>query len=54
MVNVARGLINFVKRVDNLDVDKLKTVSVDLKKSDVMNKEVVKDTKLKKTKYKSE
>ena len=48
MVNVARGLINFVKRVDNLDVDKLKTVSVDLKKSDVMNKEVVKDTKLKK------
>lgn len=48
MVNVARGLINFIKRVDNLDVDKLKTVSADLKKSDVMSKEVVKDTKLKK------
>lgn len=44
MVNVARGLINFVKRVHNLDADKLKTVSGDLKKSDVMNKEVVKDT----------
>ena len=36
---------NFKTKVDNLDVDKLKTVPIDLKKiTDVMSKEVVKKT----------
>ena len=40
--------INFLK-VDDLDVDKLKTVPIDFKKlSDVMDKKVVKNTKFNK------
>ena len=42
MVNVPTGLNN-LKQVDDLDVGKLKTVPVDLKKlSDVVDNEVVK------------
>ena len=45
MVNVLTALSNFKTKVDNLDVDKLKTVPIDLKKlTDVMSKEVVKKT----------
>ena len=45
MVNVLTALSNFKTKVDNLDVDKLKTVPRDLKKlTDVMSKEVVKKT----------
>ena len=40
---------NLKTEVDNLDVDKLKTAPIDLKKlSDVMSKEVVKNTKFNK------
>ena len=45
MVNVLTALSNFKTKVDNLDVNKLKTVPIDLKKlTDVMSKEVVKKT----------
>ena len=47
--------MNSLKRkVDNLDVGKLRTIPVDLKKlSDVVNNEVVKNTKFKRLKDKS-
>ena len=46
MVNVPTGLNNLKTKVDDLDVGKLKTVPVDLKKiSDVVDNEVVKNTK---------
>ena len=49
MVNVPTGMNNLKTKVDNLDVDKLKTAPIDLKKlSDVMSKEVVKNTKFNK------
>ena len=45
MVKVPTGLNNFFKKVNDLDVGKLKTVPKDLKKlSDVVDKEVVKKT----------
>ena len=45
-VNVTTSLNNLKTKVDNLDVSKLKTVPVDLKKlSDVVGNEVVKNTK---------
>ena len=45
MVNVLTALSNFKTKVNNLDVDKLKTAPIDLKKlTDVMSKEVVKKT----------
>ena len=44
LVKVPVRLNNLFEKVDNLDIDKLKTVSLDLKKlSDVVNNEVVKD-----------
>ena len=49
LVNVPTGRNNLQTKVDNLDVDKLKTASIDLKKlSDVVSKEVVKNTKFNK------
>ena len=46
MVNVPTGLSKLKTKVDNLDVQKLKSVHVDIKKlSDVVSKEVVKETK---------
>ena len=43
------SLNNLEKRVDDLDVDKLKTVYIDLRKlSDAMSKEVVENTKFNK------
>ena len=46
LINVPIGLNN-LKTIEDLDVDKLKTVPVDLKKiSDVVSKEVVKKTKI--------
>ena len=46
MVNVPTSLNNLKTKVDDLDVGKLKTVPVDLKKlSDVAANEVVKNTK---------
>ena len=46
LVNVRTILNNLERKVDDLDVGKLKTVPVDLKKlSDVVNNEVVKYTK---------
>ena len=46
MVNVPTSLNNLGTKVDDLDIGKLKTVSVDLKKlGDVVDKEVVKNTK---------
>ena len=45
-VNVTTSLNNLKTKVDNLDVSKLKTVPVDLKKlSDAVGNEVVKNTK---------
>ena len=45
-VNVPSGLNNLKTKVDGLDVGKLKTVPIDVKKiSDVVSKEVVKNTK---------
>ena len=45
-VNVATKLSNFKTNVDNVDVGKLKTVFVDLKKlSYVLDNEVVENTK---------
>ena len=47
MVNVQTILNNLKTKVDDLDVGKLRTVSVDLKKlSDVVDNELVKNTKL--------
>ena len=46
MVNVSSSLNNLVTKVDDLDVGKLKTVPVDLKKSsNLVGNEVVKNTK---------
>ena len=46
MVNVPTSLDNLKTKIDELDVGKLKTVPVDLKKlSDVVDKQVVKNTK---------
>ena len=46
LVNVPSSLINLKTKVDNLDVGKLKTVSLDLKKlCDIVNNEVAKSTK---------
>ena len=45
LVNVPSGVNNSKIKLDDLDVGKLKAVSVDLKKiSDVMSKEIVKRT----------
>ena len=47
MVNVPTSLNNLKTKVDDLDVGKLKTFPEDLKKlSDVVDNEVVKNTKL--------
>ena len=47
MVNVPSGLNDLKTKVDDLHVDKLKTVPVDLKKlNDVVSKEVVHNTKV--------
>ena len=46
MVNVRASLNKLKKKVDDLDIDKLKTVPIDLKKlSDVVDNEVVKNKK---------
>ena len=46
LVNVPTSLNDWKTKVDDLDVGKLKNVPVDLKKvSDVVDKEVVKNTK---------
>ena len=48
-VNVSAGLKNLKTKVDYLDVGKLKTAPKDLKKlSDVVNREVNKDTEFNK------
>ena len=48
-VNVSAGLKNLKTEVDDLDIGKLKTVPKDLKKlSDVVNREVIKDTEFNK------
>ena len=45
LVNVTTSLNNLKTKLDNLDVDKLKSVPIDLKKiSDVVKNEVVKNT----------
>ena len=46
-MNVSTSLNNLKTKVDELDVAKLKTVPIDLKKlSDVVDNDVVKNTKL--------
>ena len=46
MVNVRASLNKLKKKVDDLDIDKLKTVPIDLKKlNDVVDNEVVKNKK---------
>ena len=46
LVNVPNSLNNFKIKVDDLDVDKLKTIPIDTKKSsNVVDNEVVKNTK---------
>ena len=46
LINVSTNLNNVKTKVDNLDVSKLKTVPVDLKKfSDAVDNEVVKNTR---------
>ena len=46
LVNVPTSLNNLKIKIDDLDVGKLKTVPIDLKKlSDVVDNEVVKNTK---------
>ena len=46
MANVRASLNKLKKKVDDLDIDKLKTVPIDLKKlSDVVDNEVVKNKK---------
>ena len=53
LINVPTSLNNLKIKVRHLDVGKLKTVPVDLKKlSDVVDNEVVKDTKFKTLKTK--
>ena len=48
-VNVSAGLKNLKTKADDLDVSKLKTAPIDLKKlSDVVNREVIKDTEFNK------
>ena len=45
LINISTSLNNLKRKVDGLDVAKLKTVPVDLKKlSDVVDNEVVKNT----------
>ena len=47
LINFSTSLNNFKTKVDDLHVGKLKTTSVDLKKlSDVVDNEVIKNTKL--------
>ena len=49
LVNATSGLNNLKTRVDDLDVNMLKTVPLDLKKiGNVVNKKVVKNTKFNK------
>ena len=49
MFNVPTSLNNLKTKVDDLDVDKLKTVPVDLKKlSDIVSKEVVRNPRFNK------
>ena len=51
IVNVPTGLNDLKKKANDLDVGKLKTVSVDLKKlSDVVDNKVAKNKKLNTTK----
>ena len=46
MVNVRASLNELKKKVDDLDIDKLKTVPIDLKKlSDVVDNKVVRNKK---------
>ena len=46
MINFPNSLNNLKTKVDDLDVGKLKTVPIDLKKlSDVVDNEIIKDTK---------
>ena len=53
MINVPNHLNNLITKVDNVDVGKLETIPVDLKKlSDVGDNEVVKNTKLNTLKWK--
>ena len=53
LVNVSTSLDNFKIKVDDLDVGKLKTVPVDLKKlSNVVDNEVIKNTKFNRLKAK--
>ena len=48
MTNVPTSLNNLETKVDDLDVGKLKTLPVDLKKiSDVVDNEVIQNTKFK-------
>ena len=45
LINISTSLNNLKRKVDGLDIAKLKTVPVDLKKlSDVVDNEVVKNT----------
>ena len=47
LVNVPNSLNNLKTKVDDLDVGKLKTIPIDFKKlSDVVDNDVVKNTKL--------
>ena len=53
MTNVPTSLNNLETKVDDLDVGKLKTLPVDLKKiSDVVDNEVIQNTKFKTLKKK--
>ena len=53
-MNVRTSLNNLKTKVENLDADKLKTVSIDLKKlSDVVDNEVIKNKKFNTLKDKS-
>ena len=46
LINISTSLNNLKRKVDGLDVAKLKTVPVDLKKlSDVVDNEIIKNTK---------
>ena len=49
VVNVSTSLNNLKIKVDDLDVGKLKTVSIDLKLSDAVDNDAVKNKKLNET-----
>ena len=54
MVNVTTGLNNLKTKVDDLDVDQLKSLPTELKKlGDLVSKEVVKKDSEQQTKYES-